>query len=447
LTEPFTWGVATSAFQIEGARRADGKGESIWDRFSDLGRLRDRGDLAADHYNRLEEDLDLIAGLASEGSKLAYRFSVAWTRVVPDGDGEVNEAGLDFYRRLVAGLIERGIEPCPTLYHWDLPQALQEKGGWATRDTIDAFARYAGVVAGALGDHVQRWLTHNEPWVAAFLGHRDGVFAPGLTDWETALTAAHNILVSHGRAAAAIRAADAASSVGIALDCRPSAAADSEAEEANRYYDGTRNRWFFDPVFGNGYPEDIVEAYTSAGHLPSGLDGIVAAGDLDEIATPIDFLGLNYYTTVVISQDSPESDEPEGPVGPGAPEDYTEMGWRKDPQGLTEFLKRIAADYGPASILVTENGASYSDAPDTNGRVDDSRRIEYLDQHIDAVMTAREAGVPVDGYFVWSLMDNLEWVEGFSQRFGLIWVDKETTERIPKDSYYWYRNRIATTET
>lgn len=442
MTRPFIWGVATSAFQIEGARHADGKGESIWDRFSDQGRLRDPGDVACDHYKRLEEDLDLIAGLGVD----TYRFSVAWTRVVPDGEGVINQAGLDFYRRLTTGLVERGIEPCLTLYHWDLPQALQEKGGWASRDTIDAFARYAGIVADALGDRVGRWITHNEPWVAAFLGHRDGVFAPGMTDWQTSLIVGHNILVSHGRATRAIRDVVADATVGIALDCRPSVAADEKSEDANRLYDGTRNRWFFDPVFGKGYPEDVVDAYTEAGHLIAGLDGMVEDGDLDEISVPIDFLGVNYYTTVTVSGEAPESDEPKGPVGPSTPDGFTEMGWRIDPRGLTDFLTRVDDDYGPESIVVTENGASYSDAPDEHGRVQDRRRIEYLDQHIDAVLLARRAGVPVDGYFVWSLLDNLEWVAGFSQRFGLVWVDEESKERTPKDSYHWYRDRISRTE-
>ena len=447
MTRTFTWGAATSAFQIEGARHDDGKGESIWDRFSDQGRLRDPGDFAADHYHRLEEDLELIAGLRGDEARLAYRFSIAWTRVVPDGDGEVNQPGLDFYRRLVDGLRERRVEPCPTLYHWDLPQALQDKGGWANRETIDAFARYGEIVAEALGDRVDRWLTHNEPWVSSFLGHREGIFAPGLTDWPTSLMVAHNILVSHGRATKAIRGASPDAAVGIALDCRPSAPADDDSVDANRYFDGARNRWFFDPVFGKGYPEDIVATYEERGHLPSGLDGLVDDGDMNEISVPIDFLGLNYYTTLTISSDEPEGVDPEGPVGPGAPEGYTEMGWRNDPRGLTEFLKRIDGDYGPESILVTENGASYSTGPNEDGRVKDSRRIEYLGQHIDATLAAREAGVPVDGYFVWSLMDNLEWVKGFSQRFGLIWVDKETGERIPKDSYYWYRDRISHTRT
>ena len=439
MTKPFAWGVATSAFQIEGARAEAGKGESIWDRFSDEGRIRSPGDV--DHYHHLEEDLDLLVDLGVN----AYRFSTAWTRVVPDGDGEINQAGLDFYRRLVEGLVERDIEPCLTLYHWDLPQALQDRGGWASRHTIDAFARYAAIMAESLGDKIGRWITQNEPWVTAFLGYRDGTFAPGLMDWETALVVGHNLLVSHGRATASIREVLPGAQIGVALDCRPSVPADSDAVAANRYFDGFRNRWFFDPVFGRGYPEDVVAVYTERGHLPSGLGGLVRDGDLDEIAVPIDFLGINYYTTLTISDAREESDEPEGPVGPGAPEGFTEMGWRNDPKGLTNFLITISETYRPESMLVTENGAAYSDAPDAQGRVEDTRRIEYLDAHIEAVLAAREAGPPADGYFVWSLLDNLEWVEGFGQRFGLVWVDPDTGARTPKDSFHWYRERIAST--
>ena len=441
MTRPFVWGVGTSAYQIEGARHAGGKGESVWDRFSDLGRVPGNGDVAADHYHRLEEDLDLLAGLGIG----AYRFSTAWTRVVPDGDGRVNQAGLDFYERLISGLEARDIDPCLTLYHWDLPQALQDRGGWTSRDTIDAFARYARIMVESFGDRVSRWITHNEPWVSAYLGHRDGVFAPGMTGWETALVAGHNILVSHGRATAAMREVSRDVVVGIAIDCRPSLPADEDSLAANRYFDGFRNRWFFDPVFGRGYPEDMVDAYEERGHLASGLGALVRDGDLDEIATPIDFIGVNYYTTVTIAAGGEESDEPEGRVGPGAPEGFTEMGWRIDPAGLTDFLQRISEEYAPASILVTENGASYADGPDPEGRIRDERRIEYLDSHIEATLAARRSGVAVDGYFVWSLLDNLEWIEGFSQRFGLVWVDDETRRRIPKDSYHWYRNRISET--
>lgn len=437
MTKAFAWGVATSAFQIEGARREDGKGESIWDRFADLGRIRAWGDV--DHYHRLEEDLDLLAGLGVN----AYRFSTSWTRVLPEGDGEVNPSGVEFYRRLVTGLIDRGIEPCLTLYHWDLPAVLQDRGGWASRETIEAFARYAGVMAETMGSDVGRWITQNEPWVSAFMGYRDGTFAPGVQDWGTALTAAHHLLVSHGRAAQAIRSVLPEARVGISLDCRPSVPADSEAEEANRYFDGFRNRWFFDPVFGRGYPDDMVTAYEGRGHLPDGLDGLIEEGDLETISVPIDFLGLNYYTTLTIAAGREESDEPEGPVGPHAPNGFTETGWRVDAAGLGDFLRRVAEDYGPASMMVTENGASFSDGPDEEGRIEDRRRIEYLDAHIEAVLEARREGTPVDGYFVWALLDNLEWVEGFSQRFGLVWVDPETGARTPKDSYRWYRDRIA----
>lgn len=439
-TNPFVWGVATSAYQIEGGRHEGGKGTSIWDRFSDQGRLRDSGDRACDHYHRLEEDLDLLAGLGVD----AYRFSTAWTRIVPDGDGPVSHDGLDFYEQLITGLEQRGIAPFLTLYHWDLPQALQAKGGWASRDTIDAFARYATILADRFGDRIGAWITQNEPWVSAFPGHRDGVFAPGLTGWETALVAGHHLLVSHGRAARAIRSVVPDARIGIALDCRPSEPADERSVEANRYFDGFRNRWFFDPVFGRGYPEDMVTVYTERGHLPTGLKGMVEEGDLDEIAAPMDFLGINYYTTVAISAENEESDEPEGPIGPGAPEGFTEMGWRNDPKGLTGFLEHVSETYAPPSILITENGASYTGWPDASGHIEDSRRIEYLDAHIGAVLEARNAGVPVDGYFVWSLLDNIEWVHGFSQRFGLVWVNTQTFRRIPKHSYYWYRDRITT---
>lgn len=442
MTQPFTWGAATSAYQIEGGRHEGGKGDSIWDRFSDEGRLRDPGDVACDHYHRLEEDLDLLAGLGVD----AYRFSVAWTRVVPDGDGQVNRDGLAFYERLISGLEERGIEPCLTLYHWDLPQALQDEEGWASRNTIDAFARYARILAETFGDRIGRWITQNEPWVSAFLGHRDGIFPPGSTSWETTLVVGHHLLLSHGRAARAIRRVVPDADVGIALDCRPSEPADEGSTAANRHFDGFRNRWFFDPVFGLGYPEDMVDAYTEKGYLPSGLAGLVEEGDMEEIAVSNDFLGVNYYTTVTISAGDEESDEPEGPIGPGPAEGFTEIGWRNDPQGLTDFLRRVSETYAPPSMLVTENGASYSDPPDAGGRVEDNRRIEYLDAHISAALSARLEGLPVDGYFVWSLLDNIEWVHGFSQRFGLVWVDPNTLERIPKDSYYWYRDRIKTTE-
>ncbi len=441
MSSGLTFGVATSAYQIEGGRFVDGKGESIWDRFADSGRMPESGDVACDHYNRWQEDVELMAELGVA----AYRFSIAWTRVIPDGRGEVNQKGLDFYDRLVDGLLNVGIKPFPTLYHWDLPQALEDEGGWTRRSTVDAFTKYAAAVAARLGDRVSNWITHNEPWVAAYLGHLDGVFAPGRTSWDDALAAGHHILLSHGRAVPVLRAAGA-ERVGIALDCRPVHPATDCDEDiaAARHFDGFRNRWFFDPVFGMGYPEDMLAAYRERGRISGTTIPADRPGDIDGIASAIDFLGLNYYTSLPISADRGDELDYSGvPPGRNPPEGYTEMGWPNTPQALTDYLRHINETYAPPSIHITENGASYSDGPGLDGRVRDQRRIDYLADHVDAVMAARESGVPVDGYFVWSLLDNLEWVEGYRQRFGLIHVDNATGTRTPKDSYRWYRDLIA----
>ena len=373
------------------------------------------------------EDLDLLADLGVS----AYRFSVSWPRVIPDGDGRVNQAGLDFYRRLVAGLRARGIAPYVTLYHWDLPQALQDKGGWASRSTVDAFARYACVVAGALGEHATHWITQNEPWITTMLGHRDGLFAPGVSDWPTATTVGHHLLLSHGHAVEEIRGVVPGATVGIGIDCRPAEPASDSDEDlaATRYYDGTRNRWFFDPVFGRGYPDDVMRVYVDRGRIGP---GVIAKGDMETIAIPIDFLGLNYYTTVTIAAGDDDPAESGPPPGNDPRPGHTDMGWKVDPDGLTRYLRHLNDTYAPASILITENGASYSDGPDANGVIDDRRRIDYLRSHVGAIAEARAEQVPVDGYFVWSFMDNLEWVEGFSQKFGLVWVDRETLDRTPK---------------
>lgn len=438
LGPPFTWGAATSAYQIEGAWDADGKGESIWDRFAHEGHIPESGDVACDHYHRLEEDLDLLAALGVD----AYRFSIAWTRILPDGTGPVNPAGLGFYDRLVDGLLARGIEPVPTLYHWDLPQALQDRGGWEARATADAFAHYAAVVAAHFAGRVDRWLTLNEPWVQAFIGHLEGRFAPGRTSWNAALAAGHHQLLGHGRAVVAMRDADPSAAVGIALDCRHVVpASDAPADiAAARHFDGFRNRWFFDPVFGRGYPADMVDAYRAAGRLDPDL---VRDGDLGEIAVPIDHLGLNFYTSLRVDEASRETERSEGAIGPDPTPGHTEMGWLVDPPALGTFLRRIRDEWSPTSLLITENGASYGDGPGPDGRIDDQRRIAYLEAHVAEVDAARADGVPVDGYFVWSLMDNLEWAAGYSQRFGLVWVDHATGERRPKASYDWYRDLIV----
>lgn len=438
MSDGFSWGVATSAYQIEGAWDADGKGESIWDRFSHSGAIDESGDVACDHYNRLDEDLDLLADLGVT----AYRFSIAWTRVIPDGTGADNPAGYDFYDRLVDGLLARGIEPVPTLYHWDLPQALEDRGGWEARETADAFAEYGRRMAAHFAGRVGRWLTLNEPWVMAFVGHLYGRFAPGKTSWEGALAASHHQLLGHGRAVRAMRAADPAARIGIALDCRHALPASDTAEdvEAARHFDGFRNRWFFDPVFGKGYPADMLEAYEAEGRI---RDGLVQDGDLDEIAEPIDWLGLNFYTSLRIDRAHREMEYLEGVEGSPPTPGHTEKGWLVDPASFGGFLRRIRDEWGPSEIVVTENGCSYGDSPGDDGRVRDDRRIAYLDSHIDALESARKDGVPVTGYFVWSFLDNLEWSDGYGQRFGLIWVDHATGRRVPKDSYGWYRDRIS----
>jgi beta-glucosidase len=427
----FTWGAATSAFQIEGGR-TDGKGQSIWDTFSDNGRLQNPGDIACDHYHRWKDDVRLMGELGLG----AYRLSIAWTRVLPDGRGEVNQKGVDFYRRLIDALLEVGVEPWVTLFHWDLPQALEDEGGWPERSTVDAFRRYVEVVAAALGDRVKNWITINEPWVAATLGYIEGAFAPGRSDWKDGLAAGHHLLLAHGQAVPVIRELSEGSKVGIAIDCRPSSpASQSPADEAAwQHFDGFRNRWYFDPVAGRGYPEDMVQTYRQRGRWDGSL---VYPGDLDTIATPIDFLGVNYYTTIGVEAGREESERSDVAPGPNPPAGFTEMGWEIVPSALTEFLIRLHNDYHPPSLVITENGASYSDPHD------DQRRIDYLASHIDAVEEAIEKGVPVNGYFVWSLLDNLEWTAGFNQRFGLIHVDFETLIRTPKKSFDWYRRRIA----
>ena len=439
--DDFSWGVATSAYQIEGGRFYSGKGTSIWDRFSDTGRMPESGDVACDHFHRWREDIALMAELGVT----AYRFSTAWTRIIPDGSGEINRAGIDFYSRLVDELLLNGIAPWLTLYHWDLPQALEDGGGWLNRQTVDHFVRYADVVAEALGDRVKNWITHNEPWVAAHLGYGTGVFAPGIADLGSALTAAHHILLSHGLAVPVIRAASSAAHVGIALDCRPSKPASSDPADiaTNQAHDGFRNRWFFDPVFGKGYPDDVVALCNQRAVFDMAGLPFLRSGDLESIAAPIDFLGLNYYTSVAIRAGDESGAGVVLPGGPDQPEGYTEMGWEITPAALTEYLQHLRSEYRPDAIVITENGASFSDGPDVDGVIRDLRRISYLDDHIRATGKAIQGGVPVTGYFVWSLLDNLEWTSGYSQRFGLIWVDHATGKRIPKESYHWYRQVIS----
>jgi len=435
----FLWGTATSSYQIEGAVDKDGRGPSIWDTFTRRpGTIEDgsTGDVACDHYNRWQEDVQLMADLGLD----SYRFSIAWPRIFPEGTGPVNEPGLAFYDRLVDALLREGITPFITLYHWDLPQALQDDGGWANRDIVPAFAEYAEAVAQRLGDRVDHWITHNEPWVVAFLGHYFGEHAPGITDLETALQVAHHLLVSHGRAARAIRACSDDAQVGITLNltsARPARTPEKD-EEAVRRADGFQNRWFLDPVYGRGYPEDMRSLYGD--RMPE-----AEHGNLEVAATPTDFLGVNYYRPQWVRADP---DDPLGfaSLGPEAlaEEGYriTEMGWPVDPSGLRHLLQRLDADYPVDSIYITENGAAFSDSLE-DGTVEDPQRIAYYEGHLQAAAEALKTGAPLDGYFAWSLIDNFEWAHGYTKRFGLVYVDYETQDRIPKASAQWYRSVVA----
>jgi len=424
----FVWGTATAAYQVEGAATEDGRGESIWDRFSATpGNVvnGDTGAIACDTYHRYAEDIRLMRTLGIG----AFRLSVAWPRILPEGRGPVNRAGLDFYDRLVDDLLANGLDPYVTLYHWDLPQALEENGGWPVRDTVDAFTEYTEVVVGRLGDRVRHWITQNEPWVISWLGYGLGVHAPGRTSDSDALAAGHHILLAHGRAAEVLRREAPDSEVGIAVDLVPMYPfSDTEADiEAAHREDGFRNRWFLDAVLGRGYPEDMLERYAEI--LPP-----IADGDLETIAAPLDFLGINYYTRNVVRAG----------VGEVATEgaEHTDMGWEVYPDGLRDLLVRLHAEYELPDLYITENGAAFPDSRN-NGTVRDPRRIAYLGGHLDAVASAIADGVPVRGYFLWSLLDNFEWAFGYSRRFGIVYVDFETLERVPKDSFAWYRDFIA----
>ncbi|MEO8288704.1 MAG: GH1 family beta-glucosidase [Chloroflexota bacterium] len=444
----FLWGTATASYQIEGAVHEDGRSESIWDRFTHTpGKIVDHstGDVACDHYHLWREDIALMKDLGLQ----AYRFSIAWPRIIPGGRGEVNQAGVDFYSRLVDGLLDAGIKPFATLYHWDLPQVLEDAGGWPVRATAEAFVEYTDAISRALGDRVKHWITHNEPWCASMLGYQLGEHAPGLQDWPAALAAAHHLLLSHGWAVPVLRANSPGAEVGITLNFTPaSPASDSEEDVAAcRQFDGYFNRWFADPLYRGAYPEDIVAAYTAQGYLPEGGPDFIHSRDMEAISVNTDFLGVNYYTRAVIGSDvGLEAGPPE--ALPQVPDtEHTEMGWEVYPQGLYDLLTRLEADYSPGKMYVTENGASYSDGPDADGHIHDERRLTYLRDHFAASKRAIDAGVPLAGFFVWSLMDNFEWGKGYTQRFGIVWVDYDTQKRLPKDSALWYRQVIARRET
>jgi len=430
--DDFLWGCATSSYQIEGAATEDGRVESIWDRFAATpGTIRDGSDgsVACDHYHRWPEDLDIGRDLGLN----AYRFSIAWPRIVSGPDGGINRKGLDFYSRLVDGMLERGLQPWATLYHWDLPQFLQDRGGWASRATVDAYLAFTDAVTRCLGDRVRHWITHNEPWCTAMLGNFEGIHAPGIADFRTALQVCHHVLLSHGKALPLIRANVPDARAGIALSLHPvePATGSDEDRAAAERHDGLRYRWFLDPLYGKGYPLETWQRFGDA--VPD-----VREGDLEAIATPADFLAVNYYFPEVVAH-APGHAPLDARVVARAGVERTALGWEVAPQGLATLLRRIEADYAPGEIYITENGSCYDDVVLPDGRIDDAARRSYLIRHLAVLRDELAAGRRVKGYFAWSLLDNFEWAEGYLRRFGLTHVDYATQARRLKASGEWYR--------
>jgi len=454
----FLFGAATAAYQIEGAAHEDGRKDSIWDTFCRLPGAVVRGDngnVACDHYHRYRDDVALMADLGLQ----TYRFSTSWARVRPDG-GQVNAKGLDFYSRLVDELLDKNITPWLTLYHWDLPQALEEKGGWVNRDTSYLFAEYAASVHDALGDRVTAWTTLNEPWCSSFLSYIGGEHAPGRQDPAAGLAASHHLLLAHGLAVQELRSRDADLQLGITLNLSvvdPVDPTDEGDLDAARRIDGQFNRWFLDPIFRGSYPDDVREDVAGLG-----FDGIVKPGDLAITSAPIDALGVNYYHGEAVSR-RPTAHEKRGPAPSERPKrspfpaaegvhwhprglPVTAMDWEVQPEGLTRLLKRVHDEYtsvARVALAVTENGAAYNDVVAADGSVHDADRVSFLEAHLGAILDAIDDGVPVTGYFYWSLMDNFEWAWGYDKRFGIVRVDYDTQARTLKDSAIAY-NRIIT---
>jgi beta-glucosidase len=431
----FLWGAAASAYQTEGAVAADGRTPSVWDTFcATPGTIRagETGEQACDFFHRYPDDIELMRELGLD----AFRFSIAWPRVLPGGRGRVNPKGLDFYDRLVDALLEAGIRPFVNLFHWDTPQTLEDAGGWPERATAEAFVELADAVGGRLGDRVTDWVTMNEPFCPAWLGYGLGIHAPGRTSARDALAAAHHLLLAHGWAVDALRRSSPGAEVGIVLDSWPvHPASESAADVAAAWAaDGVANRWFFDAVLRGSYPEDVLERFADV--IPS-----VRASDLAAISAPLDFVGMNNYSRRIVRAGLD-----------GEPEDIrstdgrlTDTGWEVFPHAIYEVLTRLWSEYDVPSIYVTENGAAFSDTRTHDGRIHDVERIEYLREYLAAVAAAMAAGVPVRGYFVWSLLDNFEWALGYAKRFGIVYVDYPTQERVPKDSFRWYQRQIAAT--
>ncbi len=434
----FLWGTATASYQIEGAVHDGSRGESIWDRFSHTpGKVLngDTGDIACDHYHRYRDDVDIMEELGIG----AYRFSIAWPRIFPEGRGKLNSAGMDFYENLVDTLLAKNIAPAVTLYHWDLPQALEDKGGWPARDTADYFTDYACTVFERLGDRVKMWITHNEPWVTAFLGYDLGMHAPGIRDKAKALRASHHLLLSHAKAVQVYRGLGQNGKIGITLNLAPAYAQHdtAEDEQAAVLSDGYLNRWFLDPVFKGTYPEDMAKIYRERYDAPD-----IGDGDLELMqSSTIDFLGVNYDSRKLVTRPEKPEDLFRDVKPQGA--EFTAMGWEIFPEGLYALLTRLDGDYGRPELYITENGAAFEDARTSEGRIEDEDRIDYLRGHFEQAHRAIQDGVNLKGYYVWSLMDNFEWAFGYSRRFGLIYVDFDDLTRTWKQSARWYRDVIA----
>ena len=433
----FTWGVATSSYQIEGAVNEDGRTPSIWDIFSKTeGKTYQghTGDVACDHYHRYKEDVKIMKEIGVK----AYRFSIAWPRIFPE-EGKYNPKGMDFYKRLVDELLKRDIMPVATIYHWDLPQWAYDKGGgWLNRDSVKWYLEYASKLFEELGDVVPLWITHNEPWCSSILSYGIGEHAPGHKNYREALIAAHHILLSHGEAVKAFREMNIkGSKIGITLNLTPAYPASEKEEDklAAQYADGFANRWFLDPIFKGNYPEDMMELYNKI----IGEFDFIKEGDLETISVPIDFLGVNYYTRSIVKYDEDSMLKAENVPGPGK---RTEMGWEISPESLYDLLKRLDREYTKLPMYITENGAAFKDEVTEDGRVHDYERIEYIKEHLKAIARFIEEGGNLKGYFVWSLLDNFEWAHGYSKRFGIVYVDYETQKRILKDSAFWYKEVI-----
>jgi beta-glucosidase len=433
----FQWGVASSAFQIEGAWNEDGKGESIWDRFNHTsGKIAngDHGDIACDHYHRYKEDIALLKELNVN----SYRFSISWPRILPDGKGAVNQKGLDFYKRLIDLLLANDIKPFITLYHWDLPQKLEDEGGWLNRKMADYFADYAEIIFKEFNNKVPLWVTFNEPWVSAFLGYFHGDHAPGMKNFGKALQAAHVLMLAHGKAVKRFRNSGISGEIGIALNVTHNYPLDPSSEAdiaAAKLSDGTMNRWFMDPILKRSYPADVVELYDKRGIDVSCLD----KNDMESIGAPIDFMAFNYYFSDFICAEPGWGFKN---MNRQLDIERTAMGWPVYPKGLYDHLIRTKNDYSIKSIYISENGAAYDDIVGKDGIVHDQNRIDYLKGHAEAMDTAIEAGVPLKGYYLWSVMDNFEWAHGYTKRFGIVHVNYDNQKRTIKDSGHWYRKVI-----